>query len=134
MLKVIICGRLTKEPELKYLEKKPDTAVTRYSIAVDVGYGDNKRTEYLSCVVFGKAAEFASKYFHKGKRVLVEGTIKQGKYTTKEGVEHKTFDIIVNNQEFADGPQAGETNKAEDVMDGFVSTESNADDDELPFV
>lgn len=134
MLKVIICGRLTKEPDFRYLEKKPDVAVTRYTIATDVGYGDNKRTEFLNCVSFGKAAEFASKYFHKGQRVLVEGTIKQGEYTNKDGLKVKTFDIVVESQEFADGVKTGETQKQGDVMDGFVSTESNADDDELPFV
>ena len=130
MLKVIMCGRLTADVDLRYSTKDTSVAVARYTMAIDVGYGDNKRTEFLRCIAFGKAGEFASKYFHKGQRVLVEGTIKQGEYTNKEGQKVKTIDIILESQELAEGYK--ENQKAPSVEDGFSDIEGATNED-IPF-
>lgn len=129
--KVILMGRLTKDVDLKYASNEKGTAVARYTLAVDSGYGDYKRTDFINCVAFGKAGEFASQYFSKGKRVLVEGSIKIGEYEDKDKVKRKTFDIIVEKQEFADsGNGAKKEDKTESsVEDGF----NDIDDDEIPF-
>lgn len=103
MNKVVLCGRVTKDIELKYSSKDSSMAIARYTLAIDTGYGDKKRTDFINCVAFGKAGEFASKYFSKGLRVLVSDNIKTGYYENKEKVKIPTFDILVETQEFADG-------------------------------
>ena len=119
------CGRLTKDVELRYSSKDSSMAIARYTLAIDTGYGEKKRTDFISCVAFGKAGEFANKYFTKGQRVLVEGRLqidkseKDGKYYTN---------IIISNQEFADGNTKPQTNVAE----GFTDIPNN-EDDLVPF-
>lgn len=141
MNKVILIGRLTREPSIRYAAGNDGTAVARYTLAVDRKYNrDQQSADFLNCVAFGKAAEFAEKYLHKGTKIAVTGRLQTGKYTNKDGVITYTTDIIVEETEFAeskknsqdsdsssDGSRAGE-----DVGDGFMQIPDDIDDD-LPF-
>ena len=143
MNKIILMGRLTAEPDLKYSSKDPSMAIARYTLAVDRRFAkkDNKEdsTDFIRCVAFGKAGEFASKYFHKGQRVLVEGRLQIGQFTNKEGQKVPTADVIIENQEFADAPKQGQVvptaskESSASMMDGFLEVDGSTDDDEVPF-
>lgn len=111
MNKIILIGRLTAEPEMKFSTIKTDMAITRYTLACDRSIKNEDGTrdaDFFRCVAFGKAGEFAIKYFHKGQRVAVEGRMQLGSYTNKEGQKINTADVIVQMQEFADAPKTGE--------------------------
>lgn len=117
-------GRLTSEPEMSYATSKPELVITRYTIAVDRRFSkDENGVDFIKIVAFGKAGEFASKYFHKGKRVLVQGRLQIGSYTNKDGLKIPTAQIIAENQEFADAPILKATKKEEEasIMDGFTT-------------
>ena len=101
---VVAMGRLTKEPECRYTGEN-QTAVTTYTLAVDRRRRDDG-ADYIPCVAFGKGAEFAGKYFHRGMRVTVSGHLQSGEYTNREGRKVYTLDLIVENQEFADGKES----------------------------
>lgn len=104
MNKVILMGRLTRDPETRVSAGANATTVTRYSLAVDRRFkkdGD-ATADFINCVVFGKSAEFAEKYFHKGIKIAVTGRIQTGSYTNKEGQKVYTTDVIVEEQEFAE--------------------------------
>lgn len=104
MNKAIIMGRLTRDPEVRYSQGEKTMAIARYTLAVDRrGKGQENATDYIDCVAFDRAGEFAEKYFRQGMRVLVSGRIQVGSYTNKEGQKVKTFEIIAEDQEFADG-------------------------------
>ena len=127
MNKWIGMGRLTNDIDLKYSSKDSSMAIARYTLAIDTGYGDKKRTDFINCVAFGKAGEFASKYFSKGLRVLVSGSIKTGSYENKDKVKIPTFDIIVETQEFADSKEKKTEPTIEDATSGFENM------DDIPF-
>lgn len=95
----VIMGRLTRDPETRSTTNGKN--VTRYTLAVD-GYGQNAEADFIPCVAWEKASDFADKYFRKGMRVLVSGRIKTGSYKDREGRTVYTTDIIVSSQEFAD--------------------------------
>ncbi len=126
MNRVILMGRLTKEPELRYTQGAESMAIARYTLAVD-RRGRDKQADFIQCVAFGKAGEFAQKYFTKGQRVLVSGRIQTGSYTNKDGNKVYTTDVIVDDQEFADSKSTGE--KAEDWM-----AIPEGSEDEIPFL
>lgn len=130
MNKFIGMGRLTADVNLKYSSKDTSMAIARYTLAIDTGFGEKKRTDFIRCVAFGKAGEFAAKYLVKGLRVLVSGSIKTGSYKNKDEVEIPTTDIIIETQEFADvkKDKAPET----DSTENFEPMEDT--DDALPFV
>jgi single-strand DNA-binding protein len=110
MNKVILVGRLTRDPETR---QAGETTVTRFSIAVDRRFKQDggQAADFPSCVAFGKTAEFISKYFHKGMKIALEGRIQTGDYTDKDGVKHYTTDVIAEAVEFAESKRAdaGET-------------------------
>ncbi len=144
MNKVILMGRLTAEPDLRYSSKDSSMAIARYTLAVDRRFAkkeDNVNSaDFIRCVAFGKAGEFASKYFHKGQRVLVEGRLQVGSYTNKDGQKVSTTDVVIENQEFADAPKAGQVvptaskESSATVMDGFIDdVNGSIDDDEVAF-
>ncbi|MBR3289094.1 MAG: single-stranded DNA-binding protein [Lachnospiraceae bacterium] len=142
MNRIILMGRLTAEPDLKYSSKDTSMAIARYSLAVDRKFAKkedgSKATDFIRCVAFGKAAEFASKYFHKGQRVLVEGRLQIGEFTNKEGQKVPTADVVIESQEFADAPKNGQAAPAASkessasVTDGFMEIEGSTDED-IPF-
>lgn len=131
MNKVILMGRLTKSPEVKYLQNENHTAMARYTLAVDRRYGKEKETDFISCVTFGKNAEFAEKYLHKGLKIVVSGRIQIGSYTDSDGNRIYTTNVVVEEHYFAEGRKLSETDEKEKVdTDGFMKV---SEGEEIPF-
>ena len=104
MNKVILMGRLTRDPEVRYSAGESATAVARYTLAVDRRFrrdGD-ATADFIGCVAFGRQAEFAEKYFRQGIKILVTGRIQTGSYTNRDGNKVYTTDVVVEEQEFAE--------------------------------
>ena len=145
MNKVILMGRLTRDPDIRTATGENTMTIARYTLAVDRRTRKTDTNEptadFISCVSFGKAAEFAEKYFHQGMRVLITGRIQTGSYTNKDGQKVYTTDGIVEEQEFADGKAAGQTSSANTPVprpeltaeDGFMQLPVGIDDDGIPF-
>lgn len=131
MNRVILMGRLTREPELRYTQGDNSMAVARYTLAVD-RRGREKQADFIQCVAFGKAGEFAQKYFTKGQRVLVSGRIQTGSYMGKDGQKVYTTDVIVDDQEFADSKSSGASSDSAGA-EGFMDIPDDVSDDALPF-
>ena len=112
MNKAVLVGRLTRDPEVRYSQGDNTTAVARYTVAVDRRFKrDGEPTaDFIPCVVFGRSAEFAEKYFRQGMRVSVSGRIQTGSYTNKDGMKVYTTEVIVEEQEFAESKNAGGSN------------------------
>lgn len=121
MNKVILMGRLTRDPEVRYSQGESATAVARYTLAVDRRFNRNNEdnsADFIQCVAFGRSGEFAEKYFRKGTKVLVTGRIQTGSYTNRDGVKVYTTDVVVEDQEFAESKNSnaggdGDTQAAE---------------------
>ena len=145
MNKVILMGRLTRDPDIRTATGENTMTIARYTLAVDRRTRKTNTCEptadFISCVAFGKAAEFAEKYFHQGIRVLITGRIQTGSYTNKDGNKVYTTDVIVEEQEFADSRAAGQTSSANTPVprpeltaeDGFMQLPVGIDDDGIPF-
>ena len=141
MNKVILMGRLTRDPDMRFSTGERQMSIARYTLAVDRRgrKGDNgeQAADFISCVAFDRNAEFAEKYLHQGTKVVVTGRIQTGSYTNRDGQKVYTTDIIVEEQEFAESKSAGANNgfPAGDrpapaaSSDGFMSV----DDEGLPF-
>lgn len=117
---VVLIGRLTKEPDIR---ESNDKKIARYTLAVD-RWGKKDEADFISCVCFGKTAEWAEKYLNKGTKISVEGRIQTGSYTNKDGKKVYTTDVIVNSHEFCEGKK--------DNDDDFVTIPES--DEGLPFV
>ena len=104
MNKVILMGRLTRDPEVRYSAGENSMAIARYTLAVDRRFKrDGEATaDFISCVAFGRAAEFAERYFRQGIRIVVSGRIQTGSYTNRDGNKVYTTDVVVEEQEFAE--------------------------------
>ena len=111
MNKVILMGRLTRDPEVRYSQGDSATAVARYTLAVDRRFkrDGEASADFINCVVFGKSAEFAERYFRQGLKVVVSGRIQTGSYTNRDGVKVYTTDVVVEDQEFAESKAASES-------------------------
>ncbi|MDR2022094.1 MAG: single-stranded DNA-binding protein [Hungatella sp.] len=142
MNKVIIMGRLTRDPEVRYSQGERSIAVARYTLAVDrkgrSNQGSDELTaDFINCVAFDKAGEFAEKYYRQGMRVLISGRIQTGSYINKENVKVYTTDIIIETQEFADSKNASSDDSrpapSSAVGDGFMNIPDGVEDPELPF-
>ena len=112
MNKVILMGRLTRDADIRYSAGENSTAVARYTLAVDRRFRrDGEQTaDFISCVAFGRTAEFAEKYFHQGIRIVISGRIQTGSYTNRDGVKVYTTDVVVEEQEFAESKSASAEN------------------------
>ena len=148
MNKVILMGRLTRDPEIRYSQGERSTAVARYSLAVNRTFkrdGDPD-ADFINCVAFDRAAEFAEKYFRQGMRVLVSGRIQTGSYVNKEGQKVYTTEVILDDQEFADSKgsasdMGGYAQSAPSqrpaptsaIGDGFMNIPDGVEDEGLPF-
>ncbi len=108
MNKVILIGRLTRDPDIRYSAGENSTAVARYTLAVDRRFRrDAEQTaDFISCVAFGRSAEFAEKYLHQGIKIAVTGRIQTGSYTNRDGNKVYTTDVVVEDQEFAESKNA----------------------------
>lgn len=145
MNKVILMGRLTRDPEVRYSQGEGSLAIARYTIAVDRRFkrdGDQQTADFISCVSFGKTAEFAEKYYRQGTKVLVTGRIQTGSYTNKDGQKVYTTEVVVEEQEFAESKaaasesggfqQTARPEPSQAVGDGFMNIPDGIDE-ELPF-
>ena len=143
MNKAVLVGRLTRDPEVRYSQGENATAIARYTVAVDRRFKrDGEPTaDFIPCVVFGRSAEFAEKYFRQGMRVSISGRIQTGSYTNREGVKVYTTEVIVEEQEFAESRAESEANRAHQQSapapgapagDGFMNIPDGIDE-ELPF-
>ena len=111
MNKVILMGRLTRDPEVRYTTGDNQMAIARYTLAVDRrfsrgGNNDGNNADFIPCVVFGKSAEFTEKYLKKGTKIAVTGRIQTGSYTNRDGVKVYTTEVVVEDQEFAESKNA----------------------------
>ena len=135
---VALTGRLTKDPEVRYSQGANSMAVARYTLAVDRKFKKEgeQSADFISCVVFGKGAEFAEKYFRKGTKIDVVGRIQTGSYE-KDGKRVYTTDVVVESQEFGESKGNGNAKQSDPVpapqadADGFFSA---GDESDLPFL
>jgi len=152
MNKVILMGRLTRDPDVRYTQGESPAAIARYTLAVDRRFvrrdqQDAQTADFIGIVAFGKAGEFAEKYLKKGTKVIVTGRIQTGSYTNKEGQKVYTTDIVAEDQEFAESKNAAGSNggfsgagnnasagaeKTVAAGDGFMNIPDGIDE-ELPF-
>lgn len=112
MNKVILMGRLTRDPDVRYSAGENSTAVARYTLAVDRRFhrdGD-ATADFIGCVAFARQAEFAEKYLRQGTKIAITGRIQTGSYTNREGQKVYTTDVVVEEQEFAESKNAGGNN------------------------
>ena len=137
MNKVILMGRLTRDPEVRYSQGERSMAIARYTLAIDrrkTQQNSDPGADFINCVAFDRAGEFAEKYFHQGLRVLISGHLQTGSYTNKAGQKVYTTDVIVESQEFADsrrdGSGAGSRGSKDD---DFMNIPDNVEDEGLPF-
>lgn len=145
MNRVVIVGRLTRDPDVRYTQGDNSMVIARYTLAVDRHRTKNQneqQADFISCVAFGKGGEFAEKYLRKGTKLVVSGRIQTGSYTNKDGQKVYTTDVVVEEQEFAESKK---DNSRRDAMDdqtaqqygtaagnGFMNIPDGIDE-ELPF-
>ena len=131
MNKVILIGRLTREPEVRYSQGENASAVARYTLAVDRRFKreGEATADFISCVSFGKGAEFAEKYLHQGVKIAVTGRIQTGSYTNKDGVKVYTTDVVVEEQEFAESKKSQNYDMSGEAPagDGFMNVQDGID-------
>ena len=138
MNKVILMGRLTRDPEVRYSQGDSATAIARYTLAVDRRFKreNENSADFINCVAFGKSGEFAEKYLRKGIKISIIGRIQTGSYTNKDGQKVYTTDVVVEEQEFAERKSSpSESNDRPDITaggDGFMNLPDGIDE-ELPF-
>ena len=147
MNKVILMGRLTRDPEVRYSQGENAMAIARYTLAVDrrvsrSNNGDQQTADFINCVAFGRNGEFAERYLRKGTKIAVTGRIQTGSYTNKDGVKVYTTEVVVEEHEFAesknssgaDGGFGGGMSRPEPsgAGDGFMNIPDGIDE-ELPF-
>lgn len=138
MNKVVLMGRLTKDPDIRYTQGNNPICVVRYTLAVDRRFHKEgeQAADFISCVVFGKGAEFAQKYLVKGTKICVSGRIQTGSYTNKEGQKVYTTDVIVEEQDFAESKSSGKANEKTETPppeEDFMSIPDGMEQEELPF-
>ena len=152
MNRVILMGRLTRDPEVRYSQGERSMAIARYTLAVDRRGRRNQdngeqSADFINCVAFDRAGEFAEKYFRLGMRVLVSGRLQTGSYVNKDGQKVYTTEVILDDQEFADSKGAssemggGYTQSApaqrpapaSAIGDGFMNIPDGVEDEGLPF-
>ena len=139
MNKVILMGRLTRDPEVRYSAGENALAIARYTLAVDrkIRRDGEATADFISCVSFGRTAEFAEKYFRQGLRIVVSGRIQTGNYTNRDGQKVYTTEVVVEEQEFAESKKSSETSQSSQTppptgSDGFMNIPDGIED-ELPF-
>lgn len=138
MNKVILMGRLTRDPEVRYSSGNSPMAIARYTLAVDRRFKreGEQNADFINCLAFGKAAEFAEKYFRQGMRITICGRIQTGSYTNRDGVKVYTTEVVVEEQEFAESKSNGQQNSSGGVSvgagDGFANIPDGIDE-EVPF-
>ena len=147
MNKVILMGRLTRDPDVRYSQGDIPMAIARYTLAVDRRFrrdNDQQTADFISCVAFGRNGEFAEKYLHQGTKIVAEGRIQTGSYTNKDGNKVYTTEVVVENQEFAESKASASNNEGgfqpqaqsaptAPAGDGFMNIPDGVEDVGLPF-
>lgn len=153
MNRVILMGRLTRDPEVRYSQGERTMAIARYTLAVDRRGrrnqdGNEQTADFIPCVAFDRAGEFAEKYFHQGMRVLISGRIQTGSYVNRDGQKVYTTEVIIEDQEFADSKGASSDMSgyqqpapapaqrpapSSAIGDGFMNIPDGVEDEGLPF-
>ena len=145
MNKVILMGRLTRDPEVRYSQGASQTAVARYSVAVDRRFKREGEpdADFFNCTSFGKQAEFVERYLHKGTKVVLSGRVQNDNYTNKDGQRVYTTDVVIEDQEFAESKSSAasseaaytpsRSNPAAPAGDGFMNIPDGVEDEGLPF-
>lgn len=137
MNKIILMGRLTRDPEISYVQGDEPFAIARYSIAVDrrfKGKSGEQEADFFNCTTFGKQAEFVQKYLKKGTKIALAGRLQNNNYTNKDGQKVYSVQIITEEIEFAESKtaEAEKGEKAQANEDGFMNIPDGIDE-ELPF-
>ena len=141
MNKVILMGRLTRDPDIRYTQPnsaQEQTCIARYSLAVNRRFNRDgeQKVDFISCVAFGRQAEFAEKYLRKGTKIVLAGRIQTGSYTNRDGQKVYTTDVVVEEQEFAESKTAGQIAQQNPAPmtreDGFMEIPDGLEE-ELPF-
>lgn len=144
MNKVILMGRLTKDPDVRYSQGEKTTAVARYALAVDRKFkrDGEASADFINCIAFGKNGEFAEKYLRRGTKIVVVGRIQTGSYTNKDGQKVYTTDVVVEEYEFAESKNANGSSPSQPASnmsapamasDGFMNLPLGVEDEGLPF-
>ena len=158
MNKVILMGRLTRDPDIRYSQAAEPLAIARYTLAVDRRFqrrdnsGNEQTADFISCVAFGKNGEFAEKYLKQGTKIAITGRIQTGSYTNKDGNKVYTTEVVVEEQEFAESKNASAGNggnysanrsygqqshggqqSSAAIGDGFMNIPDGVEDEGLPF-
>jgi len=158
MNKVILMGRLTRDPDIRYSQGERAMAIARYTLAVDRRFRRNtdasseqQTADFISCVAFDRTAEFAEKYFRQGTKIAISGRIQTGSYVNREGQKVYTTEVIVEDQEFAESKAASASyagsspmentsqapppapNANQEIGDGFINIPDEVEDESLPF-
>lgn len=139
MNKVILMGRLTRDPEVRYSQGSEPVAVARYTLAVNRRFKrkDEPEADFIPCVAFGKIGEFAEKYFRKGQLVGVIGRLQVRSWEDKEGKKHWTTEVIIEEPYFAESKKnsnaAAPKEGGQAPADGFYPIDESVEDDDLPF-
>lgn len=158
MNKVILMGRLTRDPEVRYTTGDNQMAIARYTLAVDRKFSrnndDGPNADFIPCICYGKAAEFVERYLKKGTKMAITGRIQTGSYTNRDGEKVYTTEVVVEDQEFAEskgsstssstapaqsdaksseGQKKSRQEYKQGTMDGFMNIPDGIDE-ELPFM
>ncbi len=146
MNKVVLMGRLVRDPDIRYSNGKNEMAIARFTLAVDRRFkrDGEQNADFINCISFGKSAEFAEKYLKKGIKLVVTGRIQTGSHTNRDGNKVYTTDVVVEEQEFAESKKVSEANSGsgqnsrqsagypEPGSNGFMNIPDGIDE-ELPF-
>lgn len=138
MNKIILMGRLTKDPDVRYSQGNNTMAIARYTLAVDRKFkrDGEPNADFINCIAFGKNGEFAEKYLHKGMKILIEGRWQSGSYTNRDGQKVYTNDCVVESCEFAESKNSNQSERLQPApqtdSDGFMNIPDGIDE-ELPF-
>ena len=136
MNKVILMGRLTRDPDVRYSQNDSSMAIVRFSLAVDRRFkkqGDTVTADFFNCTAFGKQGEFVEKYLKKGTKIVVTGRIQNDNYTNKDGQKVYSVQIMVEEIEFAESKAAGQSQQNDSMPgDGFMNIPDGVES-ELPF-
>ena len=145
MNKVVLMGRLTRDPDVRYSQGENPMAIARYTLAVDRRFKRNgeQEADFINCVAFGRAGEFAEKYLKQGTKIVVSGRIQTGSYTNRDGMKVYTTDVVIEEQDFAESkaaaaqnnmgvPQPSAPQPRAAASDGFMNIPDGLEE-ELPF-
>lgn len=139
MNKVILMGRLTRDPEVRYSQGAEPKAIARYSLAVNRRFKrqGEQDADFIPCVAFGKQGEFAEKYLSKGRLIAVSGRLQVRNWDDNNGNKRTTIEVVVEEQYFAESKKSnaenGRKRENDGIGEGFYPIDDSVEDDDLPF-